>query len=119
MYHNFALNFSYNDIFIYNLGNDFFQMGEKVESVTEKIKNYRKSLDLYSEILERKEDKNTRDNYEIVQKRLEELEKPQPSQSSPQPSPSGEGVEQEEGKNQSEQREENNISQSGSRVRET
>lgn len=64
----------------YNKWNTYYRIWEKEKNLDEKINDYTKSLNLYKNILEedkksnKKEDQDTRFNYEFVKKKLEELQ---------------------------------------------
>ncbi|MBA3649961.1 MAG: VWA domain-containing protein [Chthoniobacterales bacterium] len=73
----------------YNLGNTLYQRGEAEKSDEKKLKNWEGALQHYQETLKAEpQNKNAKDNYEFVKKKIEELKKKQEQKPSPTPSPS-------------------------------
>src|SRR5205807_1022788 len=73
----------------YNLGNTLYQRGETEKSDDKKLKDWTNALDHYQQTLRLDpQDKDAKDNYEYVKKKIEELKnKKSQQQSSPSPSP--------------------------------
>ena len=72
----------------YNLGNTLYQRGETEKSDDKKLKDWTNALDHYQQTLRLdSQDKDAKDNYEYVKKKLEEL-KNKKAQQQPSPSPS-------------------------------
>src|SRR5438876_3413694 len=76
----------------YNLGNTLYQRGETEKSDEKKLKDWTNALDHYQQTLRLDpQDKDAKDNYEYVKKKIEELKnkkaQQQQQQSSPSPSP--------------------------------
>lgn len=58
----------------YNLGNVFYKLGENERNdIQKKVDLWKKSLQSYNQILYKKEDKKTRENYTFVLKKLNDL----------------------------------------------
>src|SRR5262245_51746645 len=73
----------------YNLGNTLYQRGEAERSDAKKLSNWESALPHYEETLKAEpQNKNAKDNYEFVKKRIEELKKKQEQKQTPTPSPS-------------------------------
>ncbi len=78
----------------YNLGNTLYQRGEAEKSDANKLKNWEGALPHYKETLKAEpQNKEAKDNYEYVKKKIEELKKKQEEQKqkpppTPTPSPS-------------------------------
>jgi Ca-activated chloride channel family protein len=72
----------------YNLGNTLYQRGETEKSDDKKLSDWTNALDHYQQTLKLDpQDKDAKDNYEYVKKKIEEL-KNKKSQQQPSPSPS-------------------------------
>ena len=72
----------------YNLGNTLYQRGEAEKSDEKKLSDWTNALDHYQQTLKLDpNDKDAKDNYDYVKKRIEEL-KNKKSQQQPSPSPS-------------------------------
>src|SRR5438128_9860833 len=72
----------------YNLGNTLYQRGEAEKSDDKKLSDWTNALDHYQQTLKLDpQDKDAKDNYEYVRKKIEEL-KNKKSQQQPSPSPS-------------------------------
>ncbi len=72
----------------YNLGNTLYQRGEAEKSDANKLKNWEGALPHYEETLKAEpQNKNAKDNYEFVKKKIEELKKKQEQKPSPSPTP--------------------------------
>ena len=73
----------------YNLGNTLYERGEAEKSDAKKLTNWEGALPHYEETLKAEpQNKNAKDNYEYVKKKIEELKKKQEQKPSPTPSPS-------------------------------
>ena len=73
----------------YNLGNTLYERGEAEKSDEKKLSNWEGALPHYEETLKAEpQNKNAKDNYEYVKKKIEELKKKQEQKPSPTPSPS-------------------------------
>ena len=72
----------------YNLGNTLYQRGETQEAATEKLQDWTNALQHYDQTLKiDPENKEAKENRELVEKKIEELKKQQEPQPSPTPSP--------------------------------
>ncbi len=75
----------------YNLGNTLYQRGEAEKGDDQKLKNWEEALQHYQETLKSEpQNKNAKDNYEFVKKKIEQLKKKQqkpPPTPTPSPSP--------------------------------
>jgi len=72
----------------YNLGNTLYQRGEMEKSDDKKLSDWTNALEHYEQTLKLDpQDKDAKDNYEYVKKKIEELKNKQ-SQQQPSPSPS-------------------------------
>ncbi len=72
----------------YNLGNTLYQRGETEKSDEKKLSDWTNALDHYEQTLKlNPNDKDAKDNYDYVKRRIEEL-KNKKSQQQPSPSPS-------------------------------
>jgi Ca-activated chloride channel homolog len=73
----------------YNLGNTLYQRGEKQTSDNKKLSNWTNALDHYGQTLKLEPDnKDAKENYEFVKRKIDELKKKKEEQPSPTPSPS-------------------------------
>ncbi|MGI8956002.1 MAG: VWA domain-containing protein, partial [Chthoniobacterales bacterium] len=73
----------------YNLGNTLYERGEAEKSDDKKLNNWEGALQHYQETLKAEpQNKNAKDNYEFVKKKIEELKKKQEQKTSPTPTPS-------------------------------
>jgi Ca-activated chloride channel family protein len=73
----------------YNLGNTLYQRGEKQKSDDKKLTNWINALDHYQQTLKiEPENKEAKENYEFVKRKIDELKKPKPPPPTPTPSPS-------------------------------
>ena len=73
----------------YNLGNTLYERGEAEKSDAKKLSNWESALPHYEETLKAEpQNKNAKDNYEFVKKKIEELKKKQEQKPTPTPSPS-------------------------------
>jgi Ca-activated chloride channel family protein len=73
----------------YNLGNTLYQRGEAEKNDEKKLSNWESALPHYEETLKADpQNKNAKDNYEYVKKKIEELKKKQEQKPSPSPTPS-------------------------------
>jgi Ca-activated chloride channel family protein len=65
----------------YNLGNTLYERGEAEKTDEKKLTNWESALQHYQETLKAEpQDKNAKDNYEYVKKKIEELKKKQENQ---------------------------------------
>ncbi len=58
----------------YNLWNVFYKLWEKEENIETKANLWQESLDNYKKVLDEKEDKKTKENYDFVNEKLNKLE---------------------------------------------
>ncbi len=73
----------------YNLGNTLYQRGEAEKSDAKKLTNWEEALKQYQETLKAEpQNKNAKDNYDFVKKKIEELKKKQEQKPTPTPTPS-------------------------------
>ena len=73
----------------YNLGNTLYQRGEEEKSDEKKLSNWTNALDHYQQGLKiEPENKEAKENYEYVKKKIEELKNKKQQQPPPTPSPS-------------------------------
>ena len=73
----------------YNLGNTLYERGEAEKSDAKKLTNWEGALQHYQETLKAEpQNKNAKDNYEYVKKKIEELKKKQEEKPPPTPTPS-------------------------------
>ncbi|MEO6971087.1 MAG: VWA domain-containing protein, partial [Chthoniobacterales bacterium] len=73
----------------YNLGNTLYERGAAEKSDEKKLSNWESALPHYEETLKAEpQNKNAKDNYEYVKKKIEELKKKQEQKPPPSPSPS-------------------------------
>ena len=73
----------------YNLGNTLYQRGETQKSDDKKLGDWTNALDHYEQTLKLDpQNKEARDNYDYVKKKIEELKNKQQQQQQPSPSPS-------------------------------
>jgi Ca-activated chloride channel homolog len=72
----------------YNLGNTLYQRGEAEKGDAKKLTNWEGALQHYQETLKAEpQNKNAKDNYEFVKKKIEELKKKQEQKPTPTPTP--------------------------------
>src|SRR5262249_22206351 len=72
----------------YNLGNTLYQRGEAQTSDDKKLSDWTNALDHYEQTLKLDpQNKEAKDNYEYVKKKIEELRNKKQQQTSPSPSP--------------------------------
>lgn len=72
----------------YNLGNTLYERGAAEKSDAKKLTNWEGALQHYQETLKAEpQNKNAKDNYEFVKKKIEELKKKQEQKSTPTPTP--------------------------------
>jgi Ca-activated chloride channel family protein len=92
----------------YNLGNTLYERGEAEKSDAKKLSNWEGALPHYEETLKAEpQNKNAKDNYEFVKKKIEELKKKQEQKPSPTPSPSPSPSPQKDQKNDQKQDDKN------------
>ena len=72
-YHNLALDNLNKEEIMHNIWNDLYKIWELQDNTEEKIEYYKKSLLNYERALNKKENKDTRENYEFVKNKLDEL----------------------------------------------
>ena len=73
----------------YNLGNALYQRGEEEKSDEKKLGNWTNALDHYQQTLKiEPENKEAKENYDYVKKKIEELKNKKQQQPPPTPSPS-------------------------------
>jgi Ca-activated chloride channel family protein len=95
----------------YNLGNTLYQRGEAEKSDDKKLKNWTNALDHYQQTLRLDpEDKDAKDNYEYVKKKIEEL-KNKKAQQQPSPSPSPQQKNKQNQQNKQDQQQQQNQDQ--------
>jgi Ca-activated chloride channel family protein len=96
----------------YNLGNTLYQRGEAEKSDEKKLTNWESALQHYQETLKAEpQNRNAKDNYEYVKKKIDELKKKQQQQPPPSPSPSPSPSPQQNQNNNQEQQQPNNQQQ--------
>ncbi len=72
----------------YNLGNTLYERGEAQKGDDKKLADWTAALPHYEETLKlRPDDKEAKENYEFVKKKIEELKNKKPPQPTPTPSP--------------------------------
>jgi Ca-activated chloride channel homolog len=72
----------------YNLGNTLYQHGEAQKSDDKKLSDWTNALDHYEQTLKLDpQNKEAKDNYDYVKRKIEELKNKKPEQPSPSPSP--------------------------------
>ena len=72
----------------YNLGNTLYQRGETQKGTDEKLKDWTNALQHYDQTLKMEpENKEAKENYEFVKRKIEELKKQQEQQPTPTPTP--------------------------------
>jgi Ca-activated chloride channel family protein len=72
----------------YNLGNTLYQRGESQKNDEKKLSDWTNALDHYEQTLKLDpQNKEAKDNYEYVKKKIEELKKKEQQQQQPSPSP--------------------------------
>jgi Ca-activated chloride channel homolog len=92
----------------YNLGNTLYERGEAEKSDAKKLSNWEGALPHYEETLKAEpQNKNAKDNYEFVKKKIEELKKKQEQKPPPTPSPSPSPSPQKDQKNDQKQDDKN------------
>src|SRR5881409_2502386 len=95
----------------YNLGNTLYQRGESEKSDEKKLSDWTNALDHYEQTLKlNPNDKEAKDNYEYVKKKIEEL-KNRKSQQQPSPSPSPQKNKQNQQNKQDQQQQQQNQDQ--------
>jgi Ca-activated chloride channel family protein len=72
----------------YNLGNTLYERGAAEQSDAKKLTNWESALQHYEETLKAEpQNKNAKDNYDYVKKKIDELKKKQEQKPSPTPTP--------------------------------
>jgi len=95
----------------YNLGNTLYQRGETEKSDDKKLSNWTNALNHYEQTLKLDpQDKDAKDNYDYVKKKIEEL-KNKKSQQQPSPSPSPPQKNKQNQKNKQDQQQQQNQDQ--------
>jgi Ca-activated chloride channel family protein len=95
----------------YNLGNTLYQRGEAEKSDDKKLKDWTNALDHYQQTLRLDpQDKDAKDNYEYVKKKIEEL-KNKKAQQQPSPSPSPQQKNKQNQQNKQDQQQQQNQDQ--------
>ena len=95
----------------YNLGNTLYQRGETEKSDDKKLSNWTDALNHYEQTLKLDpQDKDAKDNYDYVKKKIEEL-KNKKSQQQPSPSPSPPQKNKQNQKNKQDQQQQQNQDQ--------
>ncbi len=73
----------------YNLGNTLYQRGEAQKTPDEKLKDWNNALQHYEQTMKAEpENKEAKENYDYVKKKIEELKKEQEQKPTPTPTPS-------------------------------
>jgi len=95
----------------YNLGNTLYQRGETEKTDEKKLSDWTNALDHYQQTLKLDpNDKDAKDNYDYVKKKIEEL-KNKKSQQQPSPSPSPQQKNKQNQQNKQDQRQQQNQDQ--------
>src|SRR5207253_4957981 len=95
----------------YNLGNTLYQRGETEKSDDKKLSNWTDALNHYEQTLKLDpQDKDAKDNYDYVKKKIEELINKK-SQQQPSPSPSPPQKNKQNQKNKQDQQQQQNQQQ--------
>src|SRR4029450_8897546 len=85
----------------YNLGNTLYQRGEAEKSDEKQLSAWTNALDHYEQTLKvEPENKEAKENYEYVKKKIEELKNKKPPEQQPSPSPSPPQKDKQENQNQ-------------------
>ncbi len=93
----------------YNLGNTLYQRGEMQKDEEKKISDWTNALDHYEQTLKLDpQNKEAKDNYDYVKKRIEELKNKKQEQQQQQPSPSPSPPQKDKQKNQDQQHNQQN-----------
>ena len=101
----------------YNLGNTLYERGETQKSDDKKLGDWTNALQHYEQTLKfEPQNKEAKDNYEYVKKKIEELKKKREQQPPPSPSPSPQSKPQKDEK-QNQQNNQNQQQQSSSQDR--
>jgi Ca-activated chloride channel family protein len=98
----------------YNLGNTLYQRGEAEKSDDKKLSDWTNALSHYEQTLKiDPQDKDAKENYEYVKKKIEELKnkKSQQQQPSPSPSPSQKNKQNQQQNKQDQQQQQQNQNQ--------
>ena len=96
----------------YNLGNTLYQRGETQKSDDKKLSDWTNALDHYDQTLKLDpQNKEARDNYEYVKKKIEELKNKKQQQQQPSPSPSPQQKNQQNNQNKQNQQQDQNQQQ--------
>jgi len=97
----------------YNLGNTLYQRGETEKGDDKKLSDWTNALDHYEQTLKLDpQDKDAKDNYEYVKKKIEELKnKKSQQQPSPSPSPPQQNKQDKQQKKQDQQQQQNQDQQ--------
>jgi len=99
----------------YNLGNTLYQRGEAQKSDDKKLSDWTNALDHYEQTLKLEpQNKEAKDNYDYVKRKIEELKNKKQQQPSPSPSPQQKNDQDKKNKqnqNQDQQQKDNNQQQ--------
>lgn len=96
----------------YNLGNTLYQRGETEKSDDKKLSNWTDALNHYEQTLKLDpQDKDAKDNYDYVKKKIEELKNKKSQQQQPSPSPSPPQKNKQNQKNKQDQQQQQNQDQ--------
>jgi Ca-activated chloride channel family protein len=88
----------------YNLGNTLYQRGETQKSDEKKLSDWTDALAHYEQTLKAEpQNKEAKENYEYVKKKIEELKNKKPPEQQPSPSPSPPQKDKQDKQNQNEQ----------------
>ncbi len=98
----------------YNLGNTLYQRGEAEKSDEKKLSDWTNALDHYEQTLKvEPENKEAKENYEYVKKKIEELKNKKQPQQQPSPSPSPPKKDKQDKQNQNQQQNQQQQQQQG------
>ena len=96
----------------YNLGNTLYQRGETQKSDDKKLSDWTNALDHYEQTLKiDPQDKDAKDNYDYVKKKIEELKNKKQQQPSPSPSPQQQNKQDKQKKQDQKQNQQQNQNQ--------
>ena len=96
----------------YNLGNTLYERGETQKSDDKKLSDWTNALEHYEQTLKLEpKNKEAKDNYDYVKKKIEELKNKKQPQQQPSPSPSPERKDKQNQQNQQSQQDQQNQEQ--------
>jgi len=96
----------------YNLGNTLYERGETQKSDDKKLSDWTNALEHYEQTLKLEpKNKEAKDNYDYVKKKIEELKNKKQPQQQPSPSPSPERKDKQDQQNQQSQQDQQNQEQ--------